>query len=216
MSKYFPGIYLESNPELIKTKFTSLIEYKQAKVEPNYTALILLSRILPNELIKIIIQLSNETNKEREKEQISYFVVNRLYDAIEEGELNKFKRIYDEEYINNQNIINTFNYPEYGCGRVWTDYDYCTCEEREIEKRFRYIYTKQCNCANGKRYLAFIELYTKSYNYIRIPHLKKKNETRISRNKNKKNMQNNVYQDMLDYIINSGPIDMSFTGLIYN
>lgn len=229
MAQYFNGLHLKSEQEPVPETIKTLSEYKRNRAEAKYTAIVLLSNILPNEIIKSIIDLIKK-DKYGEQEQISYFVVNRLYAKMEEGDFNEFKRIYDEEYINNEDVLNTFNYPEFGCGRVWTDYDYCTCENKDIEKVYKYTYTKECNCSGGKRYLLFIELYSLAYLFINLPCQSKRNkETKINketqinketkRNKEterkKKNKEKNVYQEMMDYILGSGSIDTSYTGIEY-
>lgn len=205
---YFTGLHLNYKQEPVPDNIKTLAEYKKAKAEPKYTAIVLLSRILPNEIIKSIIQMTKR-EKKREQEQMSYFVIDHLYKAIEEGNLNEFKRIYDDEYINNEDIINTFNYPEYGCGRIWTDYEYCTCDYSDIEQVYKYTYSKECTCSGGKRYLVFIELYLHAHVFIHLD--TESNQTK----KKKKNKEKNVYQEMMEHIVGSGLIDMSFTGLAH-
>lgn len=203
---YFTGLHLKSEKEPVADNIKTLAEYKKTKAEPKYTAIVLLSRVLPNEIIKTIIQLTKR-EKRKEQEQMSYFVIDRLYKIIEEGNLSEFKRIYDDEYINNENIISTFNYPEYGCGRIWTDYEYCTCDYSDIEQVYKYTYSKECSCPGGKRYLVFIELYLHAHIFINLDTIP--NQIK----KKKKNKEKNVYQEMMEHITGSGLIDMNYTGL---
>ena len=79
-------------------------------------------------------------------------------------------------------------------GYYWDDYDLCTCEKTEPVRVWKDLYTRDCTCAHGKRYLMFISLYTELHEVLSLQSSKPQNE-------------------MMLHIIDSGLIDTTYTGL---
>ena len=198
MSGYYPDPVQYSNDFLADKKLISLEEYKRTAAESNYVSIVLLTKKLPNSLIRMIISLSTDPELETNrltifKQDMSDLVISRLYKSIKEQNPADFKRIYDEEYINNPIIRNTFNFRQEYKGYCWSDYELCTCEKTEPVRVWKDLYTRDCTCAHGKRYLMFISLYTELREVLSLQSSKLQNE-------------------MMLHIIDSGPIDTSYTG----
>ena len=66
----------------------------------------------------------------------------------------------------------------------------CNCAKCEPIKIHRQLYVQPCTCLNGKRYLAFLTAYNTTYDFIINP----TNKSIVK------------YRQMLDYIIESGPV----------
>ena len=199
-------------------------EYKKLLAEPRYTLLVALYKILPKDMIQIIIQY------------ISIFkpidltgrTIRRLDWSIERGLFKEFQSIYDTEYMCNPLISNFFEfidqsrYPTY-----FNYYDLCICrtccnndyfgnfsgnlpcnlcEPKRIGRNF---YVKDCKCLNGKRFLAFQMVYKVAYEIIDINQRNKRKGKGKRRGK-----YNNPYQLMVDHIISSGPIDFEYNPVI--
>jgi hypothetical protein len=198
MSGYYPDTVYYSNEFLAGKKLITLAEYKRRAAESNYVSIVLLTKQLPNALIRMIIGLSIDpelvTNKlSIFKQEMSDLVITRLYKSIKEQNPTDFKRIYDEEYINNPIIRNTFNFRQEYNGWYWSDYKLCSCPKTEPVKVWKDLYTRDCTCSNGKRYLMFISLYTELHEVLSLQSSKSENE---------------IYA----HVLNSGPIDKTYTG----
>ena len=199
MSGYYPDPIKYTNKFLVGKKLISLAEYKKTAAEANYVSIVLLTKKLPISLIRLIISLS--INKELEtnklnifKQTMSDFVISSIYKSIKECNTSEFKRIYDEEYINNPIIRNTFNFRQEYNGWYWSDYQLCSCPKTEPVRVWKDLYTRDCTCAHGKRYLMFISLYTEIREVLHLSNRHNHNE---------------IYA----HVLNSGPIDIMYTGL---
>ena len=195
-------------------------EYKTAMAEPIYTLLVALYKILPRDMILIIIKY----NSNLKPINLTGRTLRRLYESIETGKFIEFQTIFETEYMYNPLISNFFEfidqsrYPTY-----FNYYDLCSCrtccnndyfgnfsgnlpcnlcEPKRIARNF---YVKDCKCLNGKRFLAFQTVYKFAYEIINIPNKKKGK---------RKEKYNNPYQLMVDHIISSGPIDFEYNPVI--
>jgi hypothetical protein len=198
MSGYYPDTVQYTNDFLAGKSFISLAEYKKGNAEANYISIVLLTKKLPKSLIHLIIGLATDSELEANKLNIfkrdmSDYVLSRLYKSIKEKNTTEFKRIYDEEYINNPIIRNTFNYRQEYKGCCWDDYELCTCPKTEPIRVWKDLYTRDCTCAHGKRYLMFISLYTEIREVLHLS-----------------NRHN--YHEIYAHVLNSGPIDKTYTG----
>jgi len=198
MSGYYPDPVQYTNEFIAGKRFITLAEYKRTNAEANYVSIIMLTKKLPNALIRMIISLSTDPKLETSKltlfkRDMSDLVLSRLYKCIKEQNSAEFKRIYDEEYIDNPSIRNTFNFRQEYNGWYWSDYQLCTCPKTEPVKVWKDLYTRDCTCAHGKRYLMFISLYTEIRDVLHLS-----------------NRHN--YNEIYAHVLNSGPIDKTYTG----
>jgi hypothetical protein len=198
MSGYYPDPVQYSNEFIEDKKIISLAEYKSTAAESNYVSIVLLTKKLPKSLIHLIIGLVTDPKLEANKldifkQEMSDFVITRLYKCIKEQNSAEFKRIYNEEYINNSIVRNTFNYRQEYKGCCWDDYELCICPKTEPVRVWKDLYTRDCTCAHGKRYLMFISLYTEIREVLHLS-----------------NRHN--YHEIYAHVLNSGPIDKSYTG----
>jgi hypothetical protein len=73
------------------------------------------------------------------------------------------------------------------------------CKACDPVRVYRDLYVQQCKCKNGKRFLAFKMIYDEAYEFITI-------NDKHKHKHNKKKQQTNSSQQIVDYIIASGPI----------
>jgi hypothetical protein len=204
--------------------YLSNAEYKTFKAEPIYTLLVALYKILPKDMIQIIIQYYSY----QIPVDLTGRTIRRLDWSIERGLFKEFQSIYDTEYMCDPLVANFFEfidesrYPTY-----FNYYDLCSCrtccnneyfgnfsgnlpcnlcEPKKISRNF---YVKECKCQNGKRFLAFQMVYKIAYEIIDIPNKKCKKEKG-----KRKEKYNNPYQLMIDHVIRSGPIDFEYNPVI--
>ena len=204
--------------------YLSNAEYKTFKAEPSYSLLVALYKILPKDMIQIIIQY------------ISIFkpidltgrTISRLDWSIERGLFTEFQTIFETEYMSNPLISNFFEYiDESRYPTYFNYYDLCSCRtccNNEYFGNFsgnlpcnlcepiriaRNFYVKECKCVNGKRYLAFQMIYKFAYEIINI----KKNSKKKGKGK-RRGKYNNPYQLMIDHVIETGPIDFEYNPVI--
>jgi hypothetical protein len=86
----------------------------------------------------------------------------------------------------------------------------CWCSDHQCKscdpvRVYRDLYVQQCRCDNGKRFLSFKMIYDEAYEIITVND-KHKN--------NKKKQQTNPSQQIVDYIIASGPIILDHSLII--
>lgn len=201
-------------------------EYKKLLAEPRYTLLVALYKILPKDIILIIMQY----NSNLKPVNFTGRTIRRLDHSIETGQFKEFQAIYDTEYIRDPLISNFFEfidesrYPTY-----FNYYDLCSCrtccnneyfgnfsgnlpcnlcEPKRIGRNF---YVKKCQCQNGKRFLAFQMVYKFAYEIIDI---KQKNKANGKIKEKRKEKYNNPYQLMVDHIISSGPIYFKYNPVV--
>jgi hypothetical protein len=203
-------------------------EYKTVNAEPSYTLLVALYKILPKDIIQIIIQY----NSVLKPLNLTGRTIRRLDNSIEKGLFTEFKTIYDTEYMRDPLISNFFEFIDQSrYPTCFNYYDLCSCRtccNNEYFGNFsgnlpcnlcepirigRNFYIKECRCQNGKRFLAFQMVYKIAYEIIDI---KQRNKGKVKgKGKGKgKGKYNNPYQLMVDHIISSGPIDLKYNPVI--
>jgi hypothetical protein len=92
-------------------------------------------------------------------EDKSYLVAMRLHESVCKNDFNKFKKIYETEYMN-PDIVDFFKFEKE------TDaakYSGCTCAKGTVQRIHPDMYVRPCNCINGKRYLAYLCVYNTAY-----------------------------------------------------
>ena len=165
-------------------------EYKIIMAQPNYTLLVVLYKILPKDIIQFITTYSTLSL------DLASRTLRRLDASIEKCMLDDFKMIYDNEYMPNLNICNFFEFTELN------PYHLCECDENNEAQISREFYVKKCQCQNGKRFLAFKMIHNIAYRAIDTDYYKrdmKKTDTDV-----------NTFNSMIDYVIDSGPIDEEY------
>lgn len=177
----------------------SNIEYTKLISEKKYVAVLHLIKVLPQSLVQFVLEYI------REKIDLSGRTLRRLQKSIDEGIVADFKYIYDEEYMSPK-IVDFFEFGEESQENPWHFYTLCKCRTCGCTKRedfcylcepdrfCKYCYIRGCTCADGKRYLAFWMIYSVAYEIIQIKNTKKKRPLN--------------YQQMIDHVIASGPIEM--------
>lgn len=181
-------------------------EYLTYTAEASYTAIVLLTKVLSQDLIKYIFKYTFYRNYASE---LSERTIRRLTNAIEICDLPKFKFIYDVEYMQYY-IFNWFEYDDETPGYKRNLYSLCTCScfEKEPIKIHRHLYIQQCFCENGKRYQAFnLICNIASDNIVRT---EKVSPFFCCED------QSDDYNQMVNYIISSGPIIKNYKPLIIN
>jgi hypothetical protein len=181
-------------------------EYKTYKAEPYYSLLVTFFRILPKEIIRLILKYYKEPTI-----NLTGRTLRRLKNTIHNKSFSEFKNIYDMEYVHDENIFNYFEFCDKPPCPDLNFYKFCVCRHSSspndvehwvnekicipMQKISRYNYTKECMCPNGKRYLA----YKMIYDNIDI---------------NEKYMEN--YDLMINHVIESGPIYLHYYPFIEN
>ncbi len=139
------------------------------------------------------------------KEDKSYQKARQLYERIYAKDLDGFIKIYIE-YVNDPSISDFFKHDEEEHDFWFHSYPYCRCVTRddEPERIHRHMYVRQCNCSNGKRYLAYLCAYNAQQDETTYYYDTSCNES----NKN--------ISDIQQYLLDDGPIDLKYTNLLYN
>lgn len=161
--------------------------YKTLQAESIYTLLVTLYKILPKDVIQFISTYSTLLL------DLAGRTLRRLDASIDNCIFDDFKMIYDNEYISDPNICNFFEFTEYN------PYHLCECTKYKEIPLSRNFYIKECRCQNGKRYLAFKMIYYLKYKPLGINIYKTHD-----------NIDDNTFQRMIDYVIDSGPIDTEY------
>ena len=177
-------------------------EYLTHIAEPSYSVIISLINTLSQDIIRYILQYMYSN---RESIDLSERTFRRLRTSIIDGNFEKFQFIFKNEYMQ-PNIQNWFEYDEESQGREWNFYPLCVCicaTDCEPMKVGRHLYVHDCRCENGKRYLAFKLIYAEAYEILTIS---KSKSSKLKSSKSKSNHKNNEFQQIADYIIESGPI----------
>jgi hypothetical protein len=208
--------------------YLSNAEYKTLLAEPTYTLLVVLYKILPKDMIRLI----NQYNPSQIPVDFTDRTIRRLDKSIEAGQFKEFQSIYDKEYMCNPLISNFFEYFDGSRYPVYFNhYDLCTCRQNccnndyfdnfsgnlpcnlcEPKMISRNFYIRECKCQNGKRFLAFQMVYRFAYEIIDI---KQRNKGKKGKRKEKRRGKyNNPFQLMIDHVIESGPIDLEFNSVI--
>jgi hypothetical protein len=140
------------------------------------------------------------------KEDKSYQIVMRLHNSAYANDIECFTKIYQEEYINDPDIVDFFKHDEEEHDQWFHPYPLCRCVTRddEPERIHRHIYVRQCNCSNGKRYLAYLCAYNAQQDETTYYY-------DTSCNKSNKNIS-----EIQQYLLNDGPLDLKYTNLLYN
>jgi hypothetical protein len=164
--------------------------YKIIQAEPNYTLLVTLYKILPKDVIQFIVEYSPLFLN------LAGRTLRRLDASIDKCMFDDFKTIYDNEYMAEPNICNFFEFSEVN------PYHLCECTKYKVVQISRNFYIKECRCQNGKRYLAFKMVFNAANRAFSINFLKKVTD--------KIDVNIDIFQRMIDYIIDSGPIDTEY------
>jgi hypothetical protein len=196
-------------------------EYKTYKAEPNYAILITLYRSLPKDALKIIIKYSYDNLETR---NLSGRTIRRLISRIENCLFDEFKFVYDLEYMCDPNIINFFEFDKCDVFSEWNMYPLCDCRscchgnnycyDCMPERLKKNYYVKRCRCKNGKRYIAYSMIYLA---YIMIDSILQNSgstdieiEKYTKMNKKYTYASKDIVGKMMDYVIQSGPIDINY------
>ena len=206
-SSYMKYVYIQAfqNPEPLDHLTNK--EYKAYLAEPKYASIISLSSVLPQCLVRYIVEYVCK----KEGDDLSVRTSRRLRQSVEDGNYKLFEFIYLKEYME-PNIIDFFEFEEDTPYEPHKLYELCTCPKPcgcatntdlcgycEPIMFCRYVYIKGCSCENGKRFLAFCMIYKESYQLIKLT----TNKT--------KTINPSGYQKMINLINSSGPIDRQFT-----
>lgn len=137
----------------------------------------------------------------------SYKIVARLQESIIANNFELFKKIYEEEYINNKEICDFFKFEEEHNNWWFNSYSLCQCSNKteEPDRIHKYMYVRPCWCNNGKRYLAYLcafnaGLKDPGYYYDTNP---------IDLTNNSKNTP------IKKYLLEDGPLDLTYKQWFY-
>lgn len=166
-------------------------EYKIVMAEPNYTLLVVLYKILPKDIIQFIITYSPLLLN------LAGRTLRRLDASIDKCIFDEFKMIYDNEYMPSPDICNFFEFTEEP-----NPYHLCECSKYNEAEISRNFYIKKCQCQNGKRFLAFKMISNTAYQVVGSDYYK--------RDKKKTDTVVDTFNRMIDYVIDSGPIDEEY------
>jgi hypothetical protein len=136
---------------------------------------------------------------------ISYQTVAKLSDSICSNNLEKFKQLYTEEYINRPDCCDFFKFEDIPPYWEYSTYSLCSCENKEAEpdRIHKYMYIRPCHCQAGKRYLAYLAAFNaenESIFYDTHPIY-----ARV------KTLSTPIQQFLLD----DGPIDLTYRAMFY-
>lgn len=163
--------------------------YKSLQAQPIYTLLVVLYKILPKDIIQFIVTYSPLLLN------LAGRTLRRLDASIDNCIFDDFKMIYDCEYMSDTNICNYFEFTEVN------PYQLCECNENNEAQLSRNFHIKKCQCQNGKRYLVFKMIYNATNHAFGNNYFKKV----------MKKIDIDTFQRMIDYVIDSGPIDQEYS-----
>jgi hypothetical protein len=165
-------------------------EYKTLQAQPIYNLLVALYKILPKDIIQFIITYSPLLLN------LASRTLRRLDASIDKCMFDEFKMIYDNEYMPSPDICNFFEFTEVN------PYPLCECPDYNEAELSRNFHIKKCQCQNGKRFLAFKMIQNTAYQVVSTDYYErdmKKTDTDID-----------TFNRMIDYVIDSGPIDEEY------
>ena len=141
----------------------------------------------------------------------SYSAVSRLQDCIMSGNLEEFKKIYETEYINNPAIYDYFKYEDENNNNWVNTYSPCTCvnKEEEPEHVHRNMNIRQCNCSNGKRYLAYLCAFNAELGCICF------DTNPINKPPIESGLHIRKCEEFKSYLLQDGPIDLTYEQFYY-
>ena len=151
-------------------------EYLTHISEPRYAIILALIKTVSYDILRYILQYTSEPET-----NLSERTTRRLARSISNGNFTNFKFIYDNEYMK-PTIMDWFEFDEPVYDSVGNFYALCNCITCDPIRINRYISVQPCSCENGKQYLAFKLVQCEFPKY------------------------NSPEQQMLNYIIASGPI----------
>ena len=141
------------------------------------------------------------------KEDKSYQTIMRLQCCVYAKDLEGFKKIYEEEYINDPSIVDFFKFDEEEHNWWFNTYSLCECANKtdEPDRIHRHMYVRPCGCANGKRYLAYLCAFNASF----------KEETYYYDTNPRDIIENPVLTKFQRYLSENGPLDLTYKELTY-
>ena len=159
---------------------------------------------------KIIIDNTYDGIFDDLKEDKSYQTVMRLQNRIYARDFEGFKKIYEEEYINDPSIVDFFKFDEEEHDWWFNTYSLCQCINKDDEPHriHRHMYVRSCGCSNGKRYLAYLCAYNTLRGSVTGEH-EYYYDTKL--NKSTKHVS-----EVQQYLLDDGPLDLEYTHLVYD
>jgi len=153
---------------------------------------ILGQRILAANNDNVLVEKVPNTNND-----ISYQVVEELHKSVMEQDI---ESVYQTQYINEDSICNYFCFDDTSPYEDYSTYSLCSCPGKndEPQRINKYIYTRACSCANGKRYLAYLCAYNQGT----------RNDYHI------KDASLDQITSIKEYLLQDGPIDLSYASTI--
>ena len=134
-------------------------------------------------------------------------VVSRLQESILDNNFEEFKKIYETEYIHDPAICDYFNYEDENNNNWVNTYSLCICPNKETEPEHvhKNMNNRQCNCANGKRYLTYLCVFNVQLGCICY-------DTNPSIYNIKDKHTNTKFTS---YLLQDGPIDLTYEQFYY-
>jgi len=157
---------------------------------------ILGQRILVPNNDNVLVEETHNANND-----VSYQVVKELHKSVMEQDLERFVSVYQTQYIDDNSICNHFQFGDTSPYEDFSTYSLCTCPGKngEPHRINKYMYTRACFCANGKRYLAYLCAYNQGT----------RNDYHI------KDASLDQSTSIKEYLLQDGPIDLSYTSTIH-
>jgi len=147
----------------------------------------------------------------------SYDVVSRLHKSILCNNFEEFKNIYITEYLYNPEICDYFKYEDENNNWWVNTYSLCECVNKEDEPVHihKNMNTRQCNCINGKRYLAYLCAFNMPLGCICYDTNPVNLKPLVNLNP-QVNLDSSINEEIKHYLLKCGPIDLSYNQFYYN
>ena len=133
-------------------------------------------------------------------------IISRMYDSITTNNLEAFKKIYNDEYLCDPEVFDYFKYEDENNNWWVNTYSLCKCSNKNTEPEHihRNMNIRKCNCVNGKRYLAYLNIFNSQLGCICYD----TNPTTIF-------IDTSMDTNFTQYLQNSGPLDLTYTQFCY-